>query len=97
MPPAIQSTMQVSAVGRGWTTGSSERAGRGSPPARAAIAAALMPRRKSRRLGPRSVCDVLVIVGLLVLVLVLGPGRRRRPAAGSSAHRLSGSTGTREA
>ena len=40
----------VSAVGSGCLSGSAPRTGRGSPAARAASAAALMPRRKSRRL-----------------------------------------------
>ena len=49
MPPASQSRMIVSAVGSGCLTGSAPRTSRGSPAARAASAAAFMPRRKSRR------------------------------------------------
>src|SRR4051794_6542708 len=49
MPPPIQRRMQVSAVGFGCSIFSAASRGRGSPPARVASAAALMPRRKFRR------------------------------------------------
>src|SRR5689334_10049853 len=58
MPPAIQSRIQVSAVGRGCSMGSAAQR-RGSPAARVATAAALMPRRKSRRVRSCRVMNFL--------------------------------------
>src|SRR5262245_50583404 len=62
MPPAIQRRMQVSAVGWGCLTGSFAGSGWGSSAASVARAAALMPRRKSRRLTSGTVGEKVIIV-----------------------------------
>src|SRR5438045_68983 len=60
MPPAIHRRMQVSAVGLGCST-FSPATSRGAPPASVVSAAALRPRRKSRRVQAAFRARVLLI------------------------------------